>query len=87
MEIFIFPDENGSIVTDTVSSDRPIDISEFMKLCEQRRKFPVLYKLEFEVRKVSSIYIKIQFVWVFCASRLPRKPNLIPADTASRKAI
>lgn len=86
MEIFIFPDENGSIVTDTVSSDRPIDISEFMKLCEQRRKFPVLYKLEFEVRKVSLIYIKIQIAWFF-SSRLPRKPNLIPADTASRKAI
>lgn len=47
MEIFIVSDENGS-VADSIS-DRPIEISEFMKLCEQRRKFPVLYKLEFEV--------------------------------------
>lgn len=52
MEIFIFPDENNGTVVDSIS-DRPIDISLFMKLCEQRKKFPVLYKLEFEVKPLT----------------------------------
>ncbi|RVE47731.1 hypothetical protein evm_007620 [Chilo suppressalis] len=39
-------DENGSI-TETIP-DRPVEIKNFPKLCEQRRKFPVLYKLEFQ---------------------------------------
>lgn len=26
----------------------PTNISEFLRLCEQRRKFPILYKLEFQ---------------------------------------
>ncbi|ERL95711.1 hypothetical protein D910_00146 [Dendroctonus ponderosae] len=43
-----FNDENNGTVVDSIS-DRPIDISLFMKLCEQRKKFPVLYKLEFEI--------------------------------------
>ncbi|KAL1502113.1 hypothetical protein ABEB36_007306 [Hypothenemus hampei] len=43
-----FNDEHNGTVVDTIS-DRPIEISEFMKLCEQRKKFPVLYKLEFEI--------------------------------------
>lgn len=28
--------------------DKPIDLKIFVKLCEQRRKFPILYKLEFQ---------------------------------------
>ncbi|XP_026763352.1 receptor-type tyrosine-protein phosphatase kappa isoform X1 [Galleria mellonella] len=39
-------DENGSI-SETIP-DRPVEIKNFPKLCEQRRKFPVLYKLEFQ---------------------------------------
>ncbi|XP_059059071.1 receptor-type tyrosine-protein phosphatase kappa isoform X2 [Achroia grisella] len=41
-----FADENGSI-SETIP-DRPVEIKNFPKLCEQRRKFPVLYKLEFQ---------------------------------------
>ncbi|CAG9124135.1 unnamed protein product [Plutella xylostella] len=41
-----FADENGSI-QETIP-DRPVDLKSFPKLCEQRRKFPVLYKLEFQ---------------------------------------
>ncbi|XP_069361676.1 uncharacterized protein Ptp36E isoform X2 [Maniola hyperantus] len=39
-------DENGSI-SETIP-DRPVELKNFPKLCEQRRKFPVLYKLEFQ---------------------------------------
>ncbi|XP_050352250.1 receptor-type tyrosine-protein phosphatase kappa [Nymphalis io] len=41
-----FADENGSI-SETIP-DRPVELKSFPKLCEQRRKFPVLYKLEFQ---------------------------------------
>ncbi|CAG9564150.1 unnamed protein product [Danaus chrysippus] len=41
-----FADENGSI-SETIP-DRPVELKNFPKLCEQRRKFPVLYKLEFQ---------------------------------------
>ncbi|CAG4986937.1 unnamed protein product [Colias eurytheme] len=39
-------DENGS-VSETIP-DKPVELKSFPKLCEQRRKFPVLYKLEFQ---------------------------------------
>ncbi|XP_055381732.1 receptor-type tyrosine-protein phosphatase kappa [Condylostylus longicornis] len=29
--------------------DRPVDLKHFLKLCEQRRKFPVLFKLEYQI--------------------------------------
>lgn len=49
LDIFYFAaDENGSI-SETIP-DRPVELKNFPKLCEQRRKFPVLYKLEFQVR-------------------------------------
>ncbi|KPJ04012.1 Receptor-type tyrosine-protein phosphatase kappa [Papilio xuthus] len=40
-------DDNGSI-SETIP-DRPVELKNFPKLCEQRRKFPVLYKLEFQM--------------------------------------
>ncbi|XP_045522193.1 receptor-type tyrosine-protein phosphatase kappa isoform X3 [Pieris brassicae] len=39
-------DENGS-VSETIP-DKPVELKNFPKLCEQRRKFQVLYKLEFQ---------------------------------------
>ncbi|CAH1640174.1 unnamed protein product [Spodoptera littoralis] len=39
-------DENGSI-SETIP-DRPVELKNFPKLCDQRRKYPVLYKLEFQ---------------------------------------
>lgn len=39
--------ENGSVGA-TISS-APIDVKDYVKYCEQRRKFPVLYKLEFQI--------------------------------------
>lgn len=45
--LFSFPDENNSL-SQTIP-DKPIELHHFVKLCEQRRKFPVLYKLEFQV--------------------------------------
>ncbi|KAG5874202.1 hypothetical protein JTB14_036911 [Gonioctena quinquepunctata] len=42
-----FNDDNGSGVA--TITDSPIEIKEFSKICEQRKKFPVLYKLEFEI--------------------------------------
>ncbi|XP_057669092.1 receptor-type tyrosine-protein phosphatase kappa isoform X1 [Diorhabda carinulata] len=41
-------EDNGGGVVATVT-DSPIDLKNFMKICDQRRKFPVLYKLEFEI--------------------------------------
>ena len=44
---FIFvPEENG--VKSTIP-DKPIDLKNYTKLCDLRRKFPVLYKVEFQV--------------------------------------
>lgn len=42
----LFTDENNSL--STAIPDKPISLKLFIKLCEQRRKFPVLYKLEFQ---------------------------------------
>ena len=42
-----FLDENNSL-SQTIP-DTPTDLKFFVKLCEQRRKFPVLYKIEFTV--------------------------------------
>ncbi|XP_026473499.1 receptor-type tyrosine-protein phosphatase kappa isoform X1 [Ctenocephalides felis] len=39
-------DENGSMAA--TIPDKPIDLKNYVKLCEQRRKFPVLYKVEFQ---------------------------------------
>ncbi|BES90224.1 phosphatase [Nesidiocoris tenuis] len=38
-------ENNGALST---ISDRPVDLKNYVKHCEQRRKFPVLYKLEFQ---------------------------------------
>lgn len=34
----------------------PTELSQFPKLCELRRKFPVLYRVEFQVRNNILIY-------------------------------
>lgn len=47
--IFFIADENNSL-SQTIP-DKPIELHHFVKLCEQRRKFPVLYKLEFQVSR------------------------------------
>ncbi|XP_044746070.1 receptor-type tyrosine-protein phosphatase kappa isoform X2 [Coccinella septempunctata] len=39
--------ENG-FVAPSVSNTPPVEVSDFVKYCEQRRKWPVLYKLEFQ---------------------------------------
>lgn len=33
----------------TTINEKPIQLKDYVKLCEQRRKFPVLYKLEFQI--------------------------------------
>lgn len=40
-------DENNPL-SQTIP-DTPTELKNFVKLCEQRRKFPVLYKIEFTV--------------------------------------
>lgn len=40
-------DENGSIAA--TIPDKPVPLKNYTKLCDQRRKFPVLFKLEFQV--------------------------------------
>lgn len=45
-ELFAFTEaENGK----TVPADKPIDMRDFMKICDHHRRYPVLYKLEFQV--------------------------------------
>lgn len=43
----LISDENGSLVA--TITDSPIELKNYIKVCEERRKFPVLYKLEFQV--------------------------------------
>jgi hypothetical protein len=42
-----YNNENGSLVA--TITDSPIDLKNYIKVCEERRKFPVLYKLEFQI--------------------------------------
>lgn len=44
--------------------DKPIELRHFIKLCEQRRKYPVLYKLEFQVT-ISYIYRRSPTIRLF----------------------
>lgn len=46
-DFLLVADENNSL-SQTIP-DKPIELCHFTKLCEQRRKFRVLYKLEFQV--------------------------------------
>ena len=50
MNNFLFADENNPL-SQTIP-DSPTELKFFIKLCEQRRKFPVLYKIEFTVSVV-----------------------------------
>lgn len=44
--IFAAGEQNGVMST---ISDKPVAVKNFTKHCEQRRKFPILYKIEFQV--------------------------------------
>lgn len=44
---FVSGDENGSM--STTIPDKPVELKNFIKFCDQRRKYPVLFKLEFQV--------------------------------------
>lgn len=57
MFFFIVGDENGSIAA--TIPDKPVPLKNYIKLCDQRRKFPVLFKLEFQVK----ILIIIQTIY------------------------
>lgn len=43
-------EELGSSKLSTTLPTAPTELSQFPKLCELRRKFPVLYRVEFQVR-------------------------------------
>lgn len=45
--ITLFADENNPL-SQTIP-DAPTELKFFIKLCQQRKKFPVLYKIEFTV--------------------------------------
>lgn len=47
--MFIATEELSSSMSTTLPSV-PTELSQFPKLCELRRKFPVLYRVEFQVR-------------------------------------
>lgn len=33
-------------------ADKPVDVANFVKHCEQRRKYPVLLRVEFQVKHI-----------------------------------
>lgn len=35
-------------------ADKPVDVANFVKHCEQRRKYPVLLRVEFQVTPIIS---------------------------------
>uniref|UniRef100_A0A1Y1L7H5 Receptor-type tyrosine-protein phosphatase kappa n=2 Tax=Photinus pyralis TaxID=7054 RepID=A0A1Y1L7H5_PHOPY len=43
----LLSDEKSSNLT--TINEKPIQLKDYVKVCEQRRKFPVLYKLEFQI--------------------------------------
>lgn len=43
-----FNDENASANMTSIP-DNPIELKDYIKMCDKRRKFPVIYKLEFEI--------------------------------------
>lgn len=48
---FVTAEENNGVMS--TIPNKPVELKNFVKHCEQRRKFPVLYKVEFQVRKFS----------------------------------
>ena len=62
---------NGVISTIPIT---PTPLKNFPKLCEQRRKFSVLYKVEFQVRKERCfIFIYIVYFFIFCKMKSSQK--------------
>lgn len=50
--LFTATEELGSSMSTTLPS-APTELSQFPKLCDLRRKFPVLYRVEFQVRTIN----------------------------------
>lgn len=78
-------DENGSLFT-TISED-PIPLKEYIKFCEQRRKFPVLYKLEFQVSVINSTGVRSLCCNALIFYRWPLKHNNTVAAMQRGKSI
>ena len=64
-------EELGSSMSTTLPS-APTELSQFPKLCELRRKFPVLYRVEFQVRTINSILHLTQALFLPSLRPLPR---------------
>lgn len=54
MEYSLFFSDENNPLSQTIP-DSPTELKFFIKLCEQRRKFPVLYKIEFTVSELFRI--------------------------------
>lgn len=80
--VFSLPDENGTVSTTITES--PIPLKDYIKFCEQRRKFPVLYKLEFQVSFMKFVCRRLFANCVFW-NRWRLKSNNIRADMPQRK--
>jgi hypothetical protein len=76
-------------------ADKPVDVANFVKHCEQRRKYPVLLRVEFQVKhflfltnKHPSIDAPVMDIFKFfpCLNRRRAKWKVIRLDTdPSRK--
>lgn len=68
LKLSFLADENNPL-SQTIP-DTPTELKFFIKLCEQRRKFPVLYKIEFSVSEL----------WFDCFHSANELPFAAPAD-------
>lgn len=67
-------------------SEQPIPLKAYVKFCEQRRKFPVLYRLEFQVSSGRAPRPTAALVFsCFLPSRSPARLSSTPADTPPRR--
>lgn len=47
-------------ISEKIVLDRPTDVKTFLKNCQHRRKYPILYKVEFNV---SFLQLKLSSTW------------------------
>lgn len=79
-------EDTGSSKLSTTLPSTPTELSQFPKLCELRRKFPVLYRVEFQVsflRNPVSTHLTLFTSWR-CRARFPAS---IVFTTASRASM
>lgn len=63
MQWTFVPAENNGVMS--TIPNKPVPLKSFVKHCDQRRKFPVLYKVEFQVN-----FSKLQYLMLAILQRI-----------------